>query len=103
MNYNISQLLHYTTREITDIVDLGKVRLPSNSPGLHPWPLFGQLNIPMVYNVGFCPCMSTITTTLTAFTSCNVMVDSRYYSYCLSIVKTDYQIACKRIYTHNYI
>ena len=62
-NYNISQLLHYTTRAITDIilVDLGKDWLPSNSLGLRPGPLLGKPNFPAVYNVGYCPCMSAIT------------------------------------------
>ena len=55
-NYNISQLLHYTTQEITDITaDLGKVWLPSNSLGLHPWLLLGQPDFPTVYNFGYCP------------------------------------------------
>ena len=63
MNYNISQLLHYTTWAITDIIDLGKVWLPLNSLRLRPRPLLGQPDFPVVYIVGYCPRMSAITNT----------------------------------------
>ena len=56
-------LLHYTTQEITNIIDLGKVWLPLNSLGLHPQLLLGQPDFPAVYNVSYCPRVSAITNT----------------------------------------
>ena len=64
-NYNISQLLYYTTRAITDIIDLGKVWLLSNSLGLRPQPLLEQPDFPAVCNVGYCARGSAITNTKT--------------------------------------
>ena len=67
---NISQLLHYTTQAITNIVDLMKVLLPSNSLGLRSQPLLGQPDFSAVYNVGYCPCVSAITNTCVVIATC---------------------------------
>ena len=45
----ISQLLHYTTWAIADIIDLGKVWLPLNGLGLRPQPLLRQPFIALVW------------------------------------------------------
>ena len=52
MNYIISQLLHYTTRALTDINDLGKAGCPRTVSGCALDTLLGQLDFPAVINVG---------------------------------------------------
>ena len=47
--YDISQLYHFTTQAITNVIDFGKFSWTWINLGLHPWVILRATNFPAVY------------------------------------------------------